>query len=169
MEAWRRIDPRIRWIDIHMRIENTSTKPSLDVLRSRISRQRVSYCMLSWWLPPSAASNAHVLDALSPMQWSTNTTRGATPGLVNPAANNSERVLHPGEENTVETDSEEGSAQTATDLSDSDSAEESVASSDSLAYQDQSGGLFDSDEVEEPVSRQIPIPLTNCTKYDNND
>ena len=151
-----------------MRIENNSTKPSVDVLRSRVSRQRASYFMLSWWLPASAASNARVLDALSPMQRSNNTTRGSTPGLVNPAAFNSVRVLHPGEDNVDDEEvADEESAYTTAGSSNSDLAEEFVASLGSSAHEDPSDGFSDSDGAEEPVNRQLSLPLTNRIHYDN--
>ncbi|KAL8826795.1 MAG: hypothetical protein Q9191_003578 [Dirinaria sp. TL-2023a] len=96
LESWRRLDPRVRWIDIDMRIERNNSKPSLDVLRSRVSRHRASFYMLSWWLSPSVSSNSRVLDELSPDQRRNNTTRGSTPGLIDPSQGyNSGRIPYP--------------------------------------------------------------------------
>ena len=61
-------------------------KPSVALLRSRVSRPRVHFSMLSWFEAPSAEhkTNDTVLKKLSLAQIQNNTTRGATPGLINP-------------------------------------------------------------------------------------
>ena len=69
-----------------MRI-STNDKPSAALLRSRVSRQRVGFSILSWFEAPSAEhkTNDAVLEKLSAAQKQNNTTRGSTPGLINPA------------------------------------------------------------------------------------
>lgn len=62
-------------------------KPSVSNVRSRVSRPRVSFSVLSWFEAPSAEhkTNDAVLAKLSDAQKLNNTTRGSTPGLIDPA------------------------------------------------------------------------------------
>ena len=60
-------------------------RPSEMLLRSRVSRPRVRFYMLSWFVGPNGASvNDEILRKLSPQQLEANTTRGSTPGLLDP-------------------------------------------------------------------------------------
>lgn len=95
MEAWRRLDPRINWVDIQMRIE-PSDRPTLDNLRSRNSRKKQLYHMISWWTNPTAPGNQPVIQSLTQAQIAGNTTRGSTPGLIDPAlCEAGGRIPHP--------------------------------------------------------------------------
>ena len=121
-----------------MRIERNGSKPSLDVLRSRVSRHRAPYYLLSWWLSPSAPSNTRVLDELTSAQRRDNTTRGATPGLINPARGiDSERIPHPRGDDVVEEESSDSELDyTATGSSGLDLAEALGADPSSTGYDD---------------------------------
>ena len=56
------------------------------LLRSRISRPKAQFCMLSWFQGPGGqAANNAILGGLSLAQIQANTTRGSTPGLIDPA------------------------------------------------------------------------------------
>ncbi|KAL8796520.1 MAG: hypothetical protein Q9195_001194 [Heterodermia aff. obscurata] len=84
-EAWRRLDPRIRWCDISMRME-TPYRISDVLLRSRVSRPRPRFNMLSWVQGPQGqTANDAIVRGLTPAQVQANTTRGSTPGLIDPA------------------------------------------------------------------------------------
>jgi len=110
MEAWRRLDPRINWIDIQMRIEH-SNRPTLDNLRLRNSRKKQIYYMISWWTNPTAPGNRPVIQSLTPAQDAGNTTRGSTPGLIDTALGEAGgRIPHPVDEgDSEEDDSDEDS------------------------------------------------------------
>lgn len=88
-EAIRRIDPRVRWIDILMRMEpeNRLTTNRLNNLAGRTWRPL--YKMIAWHGTPKGNGLSKytqvVINALSPGQIAGNSTRGSTPGLVNPA------------------------------------------------------------------------------------
>jgi len=119
MEAWRRLDPRINWVDIQMRIE-PSDRPTLDNLRSRNSRKKGVYHMISWWTRHTAPGNQPVIQSLTQAQIAGNTTRGSTPGLIDPTLGEAGgRIPHPVDEG----DSEE-------DESDEDSPPDDGSSSD---------------------------------------
>lgn len=86
-EAIRRIDPRVRWTDITMRMP-LEGRPSESSLNQDGVRNRPKYGMQSWF--PKQIHQAYnarrdtVLAMLSPAQLAANTTRGTTPGLINP-------------------------------------------------------------------------------------
>ena len=96
----RRLDPRIRWTDITMRMErrNRPNENALNMLASR--SMRPLYKMLSWHTKGRVATintrRAAVLAQLTPAQIAANTTRGSTPGLINPALGEiGGRIPHP--------------------------------------------------------------------------
>ena len=86
-EAIRRIDPRIRWIDITMRMP-LDGRPSENSLNQDGVRNRPKYGMRSWF--PKKIHQTHnarrdtAIAILSQAQIALNTTRGTTPGLINP-------------------------------------------------------------------------------------
>ena len=111
-DLWRRMDPRMSIDDITMRIEAPGrTRESDQKLRNRLlnmeaSRQHLRYCMLSWFGTGKHEFNNKTRDqvlakmAENPVlyqhQLHNNTTRGSTPGLINPALGpNSARVPQP--------------------------------------------------------------------------
>ena len=106
-----RLDPRLTWDDIDMRMEYVGAKASynhtidmssnnvtrqalkaknkfLNALQTRCSRGRASFKMLAWkerkrnYLTNKIRDN--VLKQLSTDQIANNTTRGSTPGIINP-------------------------------------------------------------------------------------
>lgn len=87
-EAVRRLDPRLRWEDILMRMEPLN-RPTANAIQERSCRTwRPAYCMISWHLigrfkKANDRANA-VIESLSQDQLNKNTTRGSTPGLVSP-------------------------------------------------------------------------------------
>ena len=86
-EAIRRIDPRVAWNDILMRMPRQGRR-NQNALNMECSRMRPRYHMISWH-PTSDESKANelqnqVVKLLSDEQQAANTTRGSTPGLVNP-------------------------------------------------------------------------------------
>ncbi len=93
-----------------MRIE-LSNRPTLDNLRSRNSRKKSIYHMISWWTNPTAPGNRPVIQSLTPAQIAGNTTRGSTPGLIDPALGEAGgRIPHPIDEgDSEEDDSDEDS------------------------------------------------------------
>ena len=109
MESWRRLDPRIRWIDIHMRIEPPN-RPSIDTLRSRVSRPREKYHVRSWFTSPTSGMNPKIINALTDAQRANNTTRGTTPGLIDARNKAAGRIPHsqdvPEEESEGQSESE---------------------------------------------------------------
>ena len=88
IEAWFRLDPRIAWEDITMRMQRHG-RPKQNSLNMHLCRTwRPQYTMLSWrFLGHLLMSRPcrEIWDALSPAQKANNTTRGSTPGLINPA------------------------------------------------------------------------------------
>ncbi len=84
-EAIRRIDPRVRWIDITMRMP-LEGRPSDNSLNQDGVRNRPKYGLRSWF--PKQVHQARntrrdtVMAMLSPAQIAANTTRGTTPGLI---------------------------------------------------------------------------------------
>ena len=117
MEAWRRLDPRIRWIDIHMRIE-PSNRPSIDTLRSRVSRPREKYHVISWFTSPTSGMNPKIVNALTDAQRARNTTRGTTPGLIDPHNKAAGRIPH-----SQEIPEEEGESESQSESEDEDEDE----------------------------------------------
>ena len=104
-----RLDPRINWDDIDMRMEHAGARAAYDhtinvasdevtkqvtkakskfinALQTRCSRGRVAFKMISWRerLRPANKSRDDVLRQLSAHQIANNTTRGSTPGIINP-------------------------------------------------------------------------------------
>lgn len=103
-----RLDPRLTWDDIDMRMEYVGARfaynhtidiDSKDVvkqalkakskfcnaLQTKCSRGRVAFKMLSWReRQRTAKSRDDVLRQLSANQIANNTTRGSTPGIINP-------------------------------------------------------------------------------------
>ena len=98
-EAVRRIDPRIRWIDITMRMA-LEGRPSENSLNQDGVRNRPKYGMRSWF-PKQVHQNHNarrdaVMGMLSDEQIAANTTRGTTPGLKDPALGEAGgRIPHP--------------------------------------------------------------------------
>ena len=125
-EAWRRLDPRIRWCDISMRME-TPYRINDTLLRSRISRPRPHFYMISWFQGPrgQTANNA-IIRGLTPAQIQANTTRGSTPGLIHPARGRAGgRVYLEDEGPGDDTESESsGSGESQDEESDEDSEED---------------------------------------------
>ena len=63
----------------------TPYRVSDTLLRSRVSRPKAQFCILSWWQGPKVqAANNAILSGLSLAQIQANTTRGSTPGLIDP-------------------------------------------------------------------------------------
>ena len=98
-EAIRRIDPRVRWCDITMRM-SLEDRPSNNSLNQDGVRHRERYAMLSWHSNqvhrvPNVRRNG-VLAMLTARQIAANTTRGATPGLIDSGLGDSGgRIFHP--------------------------------------------------------------------------
>ena len=108
MEAWRRLDPKIEWLDINMRIPKTHTRKDDPTHGSSLARpyrahfwsnkcgtmRREYTFQLSWhsthdiWDSKSAKD---MRENLSERQIEQNTTRGLTPGKIDPKGPN---VLH---------------------------------------------------------------------------
>ena len=86
-EAIRRIDPQVRWTDITMRMPLES-RPSENSLNQNGVRNRQRNTMLSWHPNQfGQAQNARrttVMAMLTTRQIAGNTSRGATPGLIDP-------------------------------------------------------------------------------------
>lgn len=92
MEAVRRLDPRVGWDDILMRMEPSPEGRLINKnsLNTQGGRFRKKWKMLSWHVPRTGQSDDQksrkiVLDSLTSHMRRTNTTRGLTPGLINPA------------------------------------------------------------------------------------
>ncbi|KAI4243693.1 MAG: hypothetical protein L6R40_003306 [Gallowayella cf. fulva] len=88
-EAWRRYDPRIRWIDILMRQYGPSRSSSGNAngLQMLVCRNRPPFKMITWEPRPDALGHDTkdtVSELLTPQQIQHNTTRGHTPGLIDP-------------------------------------------------------------------------------------
>ena len=106
-----RLDPRLGWDDIDMRMEYVGARAAYDstidrasddvakqvykakskfvnALQTRCSRGRAAFKMLSWRERPRTGrpnkTRDHVLNQLSADQIANNTTRGSTPGIINP-------------------------------------------------------------------------------------
>ncbi|KAK0512612.1 hypothetical protein JMJ35_004629 [Cladonia borealis] len=99
---WRRIDPRINWTDITMRMEIPQRTAKDDIKwNNRIVNmsRRVwgkKYYILSWF-QRRPTDNTHVYNALRDknIPLHLNTTRGITPGLVDPNQPNGPRIPRP--------------------------------------------------------------------------
>ena len=106
-----RLDPRLTWDDIDMRMEYVGARAAHDnsidrtsknvinqavkaknkfinALQTRCSRGRATFTMLSWRERTKKSkenkTRADVMKQLSPDQIANNTTRGSTPGIINP-------------------------------------------------------------------------------------
>ncbi|MCJ1269747.1 hypothetical protein MMC22_009640 [Lobaria immixta] len=88
-ETVRRWDPRIRWEDLTMRMP-LSGRPPKNTLQMRVSRfLRGNHSLIAWHdtIPrdkPNAVRD-RVLRGLTDAQKAANTTRGSTPGLIDPS------------------------------------------------------------------------------------
>ncbi|MCJ1249341.1 hypothetical protein MMC30_006564 [Trapelia coarctata] len=94
IEAWRRLDPRIEWPDIMMRMERPNRTKDEDkkisnCLNMFATRQRSHFGLISWH--PRGVGRLRtdrkdaVIAKLTAAQRANNTTRGLMPGLINPA------------------------------------------------------------------------------------
>lgn len=146
IEAWRRLDPRIRWQDIHMRMYNQE-RPNEANLRSKRSRPRDGYHMISWFSDPNSGANTRVRNGLTAAQRAANTTRGATPGLIDPRNPAAGRVPHPGEGSTNDQASDNGEEDNEDDSED-DSHQEGGPNRDQDADQDSDQDVDEEDDVE---------------------
>ena len=88
-EAVHRLEPRLAWEDISMRI---SPGPNGEMIRAnavnqRLLRFRDSWCLLSWHHGriSDPKTRASVANRLSDQQITSNTTLGTTPSLVDPS------------------------------------------------------------------------------------
>ncbi|KAL8713742.1 MAG: hypothetical protein Q9220_002268 [cf. Caloplaca sp. 1 TL-2023] len=105
-EAWRRLDPRIRWKDIWMRQKagNRSKSETGNGIEMLVSRSRCHLNIIAWE-PQKPHLNRHrrqsehqakIEEKMTQVQIDNNTTRGLTPGLVDPAqGENSRRIQWP--------------------------------------------------------------------------
>ncbi|MCJ1412795.1 hypothetical protein MMC19_006894 [Ptychographa xylographoides] len=86
---WRRIDGRIRWVDITMRMDqiNRPTANALNMSGVRVWRPALS--LLAWHMRGTVHGRDRHRNAifakLTTAQIAANTTRGLTPGLIDPA------------------------------------------------------------------------------------
>ena len=99
---WRRIDPRILWTDITMRVEMPQRTAKEDTKwNNRIvnMQRRVwgkHYYMLPWFnRSPIDTTNVHNALRERNIPLHLNTTRGLTPGLVDPSQPNGPRIPRP--------------------------------------------------------------------------
>ena len=88
-----KLEPRLGWADFDMRMDYvgdraTKTKAQfLKTLQQRVGKQRERFSILSWRdrsTMASCASRELLLSRLTPHQIENNTTRGLTPGLIDP-------------------------------------------------------------------------------------
>ena len=111
LEIIMRLDPRLTWDDIDMRMEYVGARAAyhhtidttsnnvtqqavkaknkfVNALQTRCSRGRAAFSMLSWRertrISKENKTRADVLKQLSADQIANNTTRGSTPGIINP-------------------------------------------------------------------------------------
>ncbi|KAL8689951.1 MAG: hypothetical protein Q9218_004498, partial [Villophora microphyllina] len=87
-EAWRRLEPRARWRDFTMRIQGPEKPPAnniqMDLLRGREEWGLVTWFEISLHKEENKARDK-ALACLTKEQIRNNTSRGFTPGLINPA------------------------------------------------------------------------------------
>ena len=105
VEAMFRLDPRLEWSDIDMRMEHVGdreilTQPKfINNLNNMCSRARERFSMISWRekskqnKPNKIRDN--VIQRLNQQQLNDNTTRGTTPGLVDPSNASGPRIPVP--------------------------------------------------------------------------
>ena len=88
IDAWRKLDPRIKGEDILMRMEPAGRPAKWNTFQQRLVRLRPDFNILSWHQTRNDDANnlprAHILANLTHAQREMNTTRGTTPGLVVP-------------------------------------------------------------------------------------
>ena len=90
LEAWRRLDPRYTWIDIITRMPTLKGKarPTPNALNMRCHRFRRRNSILAWHArgrnTGETDTDKKILALFSDAQKLADTTRGTTPGLVNP-------------------------------------------------------------------------------------
>ncbi|KAL9016788.1 MAG: hypothetical protein Q9185_005875 [Variospora sp. 1 TL-2023] len=88
-EAWRRFEPRARWKDFTMRIHGPSRPSSHNIIQMHISRNRPKWGLLCWFTialhHEKNGARDEALKMLSDEQINNNTTRGTTPGLIDPS------------------------------------------------------------------------------------
>lgn len=82
LEAWKRLDPRIQWTDIVMRMSNP--KPDGNTLNMRCKRGRQAHYILAWHSTgrEDAKEIAKITALLTGRQLSRNTTYGLTPSKL---------------------------------------------------------------------------------------
>ncbi|KAI4178240.1 MAG: hypothetical protein LQ348_005653 [Seirophora lacunosa] len=87
-EAWRRFEPRARWKDFTMRIHGPSRPSSHNIIQMHISRNRPKWGLLCWFTivlhDEKNGARDEALRRLSDKQIKNNTTRGTTPGFIDP-------------------------------------------------------------------------------------
>ena len=100
LQAWFRLDSRIRWEDITDRIEPRA-RPKWNTMNMDCVRQREDFCMRPWSTSKGVRTEARdeVFEKLlrkAGIDPARNTTRGLTPGLIDPNAGpNSARIPLP--------------------------------------------------------------------------
>ena len=92
IEAWRRLDPRIRHQDIVMRQmpdngnRSRTAFQEAHALQQSAGRERAAFAILSWFARNHNTKIENtILARLTPAQVAANTTRGTTPGPVDPS------------------------------------------------------------------------------------
>ncbi|MCJ1393112.1 hypothetical protein MMC18_005984 [Xylographa bjoerkii] len=86
-ESWRKLDPRIRRIDITMRMDSHE-RPREKTLNMQLNRKRTSYYMVSWhqrgkWNGTNLITD-EIVASLPKYAMENNSTRGLAPGLIIP-------------------------------------------------------------------------------------
>ncbi|CAF9921038.1 MAG: hypothetical protein HETSPECPRED_004414 [Heterodermia speciosa] len=92
MTAWRRLEPRMSWADIIMRIRPANGSRTRDVqvdtraLNARIFNKRKEFGILSWDNSRGGKDEDSIAERLSayPGAIERNSSRGVTPGLIDP-------------------------------------------------------------------------------------
>ena len=101
-EAIRRLDPRISYEDLYMRMMDVKSRSETDegtfknrYINNSLSRSfRPKFKIIAWFGRDTEARN-RIVAKLSPAQTAANTTRGLTPGLVNPHKPYGDRIPVP--------------------------------------------------------------------------
>ncbi|KAL8826796.1 MAG: hypothetical protein Q9191_003579 [Dirinaria sp. TL-2023a] len=96
MEAWRRLDPRITWNDLIMRMQRHGRSNANNYNMHCFRTWRRLYNITTWfWRGDLRQSpeNVRVQNLLTPLQRQNNTTRGTTPGLINPAQGQGSQIV----------------------------------------------------------------------------
>ena len=99
IESTRRLDPRVSYDDVVMRMMNVNTRAECGEMQFRnlylnnpLSRSFWPRFNIISWHSNETAARARVLVRLTQAQVAANTTRGLTPGLVDPSKPNGARV-----------------------------------------------------------------------------